>query len=143
MMDYLSCGFPDVSFHGVNAWYPEYESFRRQGAVLYCGRYGKKADGTDDDFYFVICNMHWESCEFALPTLPKGGRWHVAADTSLKTVNGFYEAGQEPLLEDQRRYAAAGRTVAVLVGKTAEPEVSGKKPGRKKNEKGAVVHENL
>lgn len=122
MMDYLSCGYPDVSFHGVNAWYPEYENFRRQAAIMYCGHYGKKDDGKDDDFFFVIYNMHWESYQFALPNLPKDRRWYVAADTDQKAVNGFYQAGEEPLLEDQRQYAVAGRTVAVLIGKKEEKE---------------------
>lgn len=30
VMDYLACGHPDVSYHGVKAWCPEFENFRRQ-----------------------------------------------------------------------------------------------------------------
>lgn len=131
MMDYLTCGYPDVSFHGVNAWYPEYENFRRQAAILYSGHYGKKADGSDDDFFFVIYNMHWEGYDFALPTLPKGFKWHVAMDTDRKDINGFYEEGREQLLMDQRQYTVAGRTIAVLSGKLVPEEKKAETPVKK------------
>ncbi len=117
VMDYLSCGHPDLSYHGVKAWVPEFDSFRRQLGVMYCGAYGKRQDGTDDDYFFVMYNMHWEPHEFALPNLPKGMRWHVAADTSAGTVNGFYEEGAEPELAAQKKYMAPSRTVTVLIGR--------------------------
>ena len=63
IMDYLSCGRPDVSYHGVKAWRPELENFRRQIGIMYCGEYGKKPDGTADDSFFVAYNMHWEPHE--------------------------------------------------------------------------------
>lgn len=40
IMDYLACGHPDVSYHGVKAWCPEFENFRRQLGIMYCGEYG-------------------------------------------------------------------------------------------------------
>ena len=134
-MDYLACGHPDVSFHGVNAWRPEYENYRRQLGILYCGEYGKKEDGTSDDYFFVMYNMHWEPHEFGPPRLPKNRRWHVAVDTGLGEINGYYEDDQEPVLKDQRRYLLEGRTAAVLVGKIFEPPAGEGKPpkdGRKK-----------
>lgn len=116
-MDYLACGHPDVSFHGVNAWRPEYENFRRQLGILYCGEYGKRADGTTDDYFFVMYNMHWEPHRFGPPRLPRDRRWYVAIDTGLDEINGYYEPGQEPILEDQRQYVLEGRSAVVLIGK--------------------------
>ena len=124
-MDYMACGHPDVSFHGVKVWRPEYENFRRQLGILYCGDYGKKSDGSSDDYFFVMYNMHWENHEFGLPRLPKDRRWHVVIDTSLGGVNGHYETGQEPCLEDQKTYMVKERSIAVLTGK--KYEVSKKK----------------
>ena len=49
-IDYLVCGHPDVSYHGVKTWCPEFENFRRQLGILYCGEYGRRADGTSDDY---------------------------------------------------------------------------------------------
>lgn len=121
-MDYLACGHPDVSFHGEKAWRPEYENFRRQLGVLYCGEYEKKEDGSPDDYFYVMYNMHWEPHDFGPPRPPKGRRWHVAIDTSLSQINGFYEPGKEPLLEDQRKYMVDSRSVVVLIGKVFETD---------------------
>ncbi len=121
-MDYLACGHPDVSFHGEKAWRPEYENFRRQLGVLYCGEYEKKEDGSPDDYFYVMYNMHWEPHDFGPPRPPKGRRWHVAIDTSLSQINGFYEPGKEPLLEDQRKYTVDSRSVVVLIGKVFETD---------------------
>lgn len=133
-MDYLACGHPDVSFHGVKAWRPEYENFRRQLGVLYCGAYGKKEGGGSDDYFFVMYNMHWEPHEFGPPNIPKNRRWHVAIDTSLEGVSGFYEAGKEPLLENQRSCVVKERSVMVLIGKADEDETVKKSGKDKKKE---------
>ena len=77
------------------------------------------------DYFFVMYNMHWENHEFGLPRLPKDRRWHVVIDTSLGGVNGHYETGQEPCLEDQKTYMVKERSIAVLTGK--KYEVSKKK----------------
>ncbi len=132
-MDYLACGHPDVSFHGVKAWRPEYENFRRQLGILYCGAYAKLPDGTSDDYFYVIINMHWEPHEFGPPNLPKNRRWHVAVDTGNDGINGYYDTGEEPLLEDQRNCRAGGRSIVVLIGKChEEPESASKKSGKKR-----------
>ncbi|MEW4411359.1 hypothetical protein [Clostridium sp. AN503] len=116
IMDYLACGHPDVSYHGVNAWRPEFENFRRQIGILYCGEYAKRTDGTPDDYFFVTYNMHWEPHEFALPNLPKGRKWKLAFDTSDSAANGYYRAGEELGLENQKKYMVPSRSIVVFVG---------------------------
>lgn len=117
MMDYEACGFPDVSYHGVKAWAPEFDPFRRQLGILYCGSYGKRPDGTMDDYFFVAYNMHWEPHGFALPHLPKGMGWHVAFDTGDRAHNGYFEPGKEPKAENQKQLMAPARTIIVMIGK--------------------------
>lgn len=113
VMDYLTYGQPDVSYHGEKAWYPEFEPFRRQLGILYNGKYAKKPDGSPDDYFFVVYNMHWEAHEFAIPNLPKPLKWHRAIDT------GNCDAGilAAEVLKDQKKLTAAGRTIVVLIGK--------------------------
>ncbi|WP_432626393.1 alpha-amylase [Brotaphodocola sp.] len=120
LMDSLACGQPDVSYHGVSAWKPEFDGFRRQFGILYCGEYAKKPDGKPDDPFFVIYNMHWEPHEFALPTLSAGKKWHVVFQTADEAQNGFYEAGKEPELKSQKKFMAPSRSIAVFIGKTVE-----------------------
>ena len=117
IMDYKSLGRPDLSYHGENAWRPEYENFRRQLGILYWGPYGTGEDGKADDSFYVAYNMHWEPHVFGLPNLPKGQRWHVAFDTSRDEVNGFYEDGSEPPLKNQKETVIPPRTIVVLRGK--------------------------
>ena len=117
VMDYLACGHPDISYHGVNAWQPEFENFRRQIGILYCGAYAKKPNGENDDFFFVIFNMHWEPHSFALPNLPKNLVWSLAFDTSDSAVGGYYEEGQERQILNQKNYMVPSRSVLVFQGK--------------------------
>lgn len=117
VMDYLACGHPDISYHGVNAWQPEFENFRRQIGILYCGAYAKKPNGENDDFFFVIFNMHWEPHSFALPNLPKNLVWSLAFDTSDSAAGGYYEEGQEHQILNQKNYMVPSRSVLVFQGK--------------------------
>ena len=117
VMDYLACGHPDISYHGVNAWQPEFENFRRQIGILYCGDYAKKPNGENDDFFFVIFNMHWEPHSFALPNLPKNLVWSLAFDTSDSAAGGYYEEGQERQILNQKNYMVSSRSVLVFQGK--------------------------
>lgn len=117
LMDYKSCGRPDVSYHGEYVWRPEFENFRRQFGILYWGAYGRRPDGSADDTIYVIYNMHWEPHVFGLPRLPKGQRWHLYYDTSKGLETGTYGEGMEPVVEDQAEITAAPRSILVLFGK--------------------------
>ncbi|MBR6477246.1 MAG: alpha-amylase [Lachnospiraceae bacterium] len=88
MMDSISCGYPDLSFHGETAWRPQFENYSRQLGVMYCGLYDEKnlgAQGNAEvkksdekkDFLYLAMNMHWEPHRLGLPRLPKGRRWKI------------------------------------------------------------------
>lgn len=121
-LDYLSCGMPDVSYHGTKAWCPGFESFRRQLGILYCGRYAAQGGKKEDDCFFVAYNMHWEPHEFSLPNLPKGQKWYVVFDTDAKEVNGFYPEGEEKQLEKQKFFMVQPRSIVVFMGKKPEAD---------------------
>ena len=153
VMDYRSCGKPDVSYHGVNAWKPEYESFRRQIGILYWGEYGTKPDGTADDTFFVAYNMHWEPHEFALPNLSKTKKWALCFDTSDAGAGGFFPEGSEKELPDQKRVLVQPRTILVFTGKDdpaaieeerkASVKKGRQKGGEKRQKEGAKTLKNL
>lgn len=114
-MDYLACGYPDISYHGVKAWCPEFENFRRQIGIMYCGQYGKHPDQTPDDSFFVAYNMHWEPHMFSLPKLPHKSRWYQVFNTDDKDANGYYE---EPVaVTDQKHFMMPPRSILVFIGK--------------------------
>lgn len=119
IMDYLSCGQPDVSYHGVRAWRPEFENFRRQIGIMYCGEYGRLKDKTADNSFYVAYNMHWEPHTFDLPNLPKGHRWRLAfrTDEKLNSENRSPEGEASAETEtDSRRFQVPPRTIAVFMG---------------------------
>lgn len=115
-IDYLVCGHPDVSYHGVKTWCPEFENFRRQLGILYCGEYGRRADGTSDDYFFVAYNMHWEPHEFDLPKLPRGMHWITCINTDDAENNGIcpLECDETDKREELRRYMVPARSIVVF-----------------------------
>ncbi len=134
-VDYHSLGMPDVSYHGVKAWCPEFENFRRQLGILYCGPYAKKADGSPDDYFFVAYNMHWEPHDFALPNLPKTMRWFVAMNTDSRDGTAVCAPGKELFLDKQKQYLVPPRTIVVFIGKVwGEKKSKAGKKGKGKDE---------
>lgn len=121
-IDYMVYGIPDVSYHGVKPWCPQFENFRRQLGILYCGEYAKKPDGIVDDTFYVAYNMHWEPHEFDLPSLSKGKQWHVVFHTDAKEVHGMYEEGTELKVEG-KTFVVPSRTIVVFVGKNVAKRV--------------------
>ena len=120
--DTLSCGFPDISYHGSSAWYQSMENYNRHIGILYCSKYtkayaedkaggqtaGEPADscGTGYDLIYVGCNMHWEQHELALPKLPEKAEWEkLLCSGSMET---------DVCLTDNRAVLLAPRTMAVL-----------------------------
>ncbi|MCD8369967.1 MAG: alpha-amylase [Clostridiales bacterium] len=117
LADSQACGYPDVSYHGRHAWKPELEAFRRQIAVMYCGKYGTREDGTTDDYFYVAYNMHWEPHTFGIPNLPRDRKWRIRFDTHNVERNGYYPDGEEEEIPAGKEFLVPPRTIVVLVGK--------------------------
>lgn len=104
-IDSVSCGVPDVSYHGESAWRTPSEVCSRQLGVYYSGAALKGED------CYVIYNMHWLSHTFALPSLPKGKKWYKIASTD----DGILE---EPRLStEQKALETDARTIIVLAAR--------------------------
>lgn len=115
VMDTMSCGYPDLSYHGDKAWYGDFADSCRHIGLMYCGEYAG-----EDEFIYIAINMHWEEQHFALPNLNGNYKWYKAIDTAY----GIYEEEEEPVLEDERYLKTDGRNIVVLIGR--------QKPRRKK-----------
>jgi len=120
--DWKNVGLPDVSYHGVQLWQPDFAPYSRTVSVLLSGAYG---EGSQEDLYLLF-NMHWEELLFALPTEFCAGtvtnRWEMILDTSgecaLLAVNEGKEiavTADESLTEYYCKVPA--RTVVVLTRK--------------------------
>jgi glycogen operon protein len=115
--DHIGSGYPDISWHGVQSWEPDWSYHSRTLAFMLCGQH---APGGHDDFIYVGMNMHWEAHKFELPRLPVRLRWHRAIDTFALPPHDFYLPGNESLLLDQSAYTIGPRAVLVLVGRAPQ-----------------------
>lgn len=78
--DFIGCGWPEISIHGISPWQVDSSSYNRLAAYLYCGSYIRRVDRTYEDNFYVMYNMHWEKHEFELPKM-EGLSWEVIFDT--------------------------------------------------------------
>ena len=114
--DYVGSGYPDISWHGKQAWQPDWSFESRNIAFLLCGKHAR--EGTvQDDYIYVAMNMHWEMHGFELPVLPSDMTWHVFANTDVAAPKDIWRVGREPEAEDQAEFLVGPRSVAILVGK--------------------------
>lgn len=126
LMDYLSCDYPDLSYHGESAWRPQTEYHSRSIGMMLCGRYARTVEGQEDAFLYIAINMHWEGHSLALPRLPKNMRWELvmttSGDNALPPGEGAEESGNS--------CHVAPRSIALYIS-VAEPERTGKRKNRK------------
>ena len=118
-MDYAAGGYPDVSYHGKDAWRLMADRLNREAGLMYCGRYAPKDRAQEDDFFYIAMNMHWEPQRLALPDLPVGMRWEKVLDTQGDMV----ETQADPLAKS---ITVPGRCIQVLES-TGNPVRKGKK----------------
>ena len=119
LMDYAACGYPDLSYHGKDAWRLMADRLNREAGLMYCGRYAPKDRAQEDDFFYIAMNMHWEPQRLALPDLPAGMRWEKVLDTQGDVV----ETQTDPLTKS---ITVPGRCIQVLES-TGNPVRKGKK----------------
>lgn len=81
-IDFLSCGYPDISVHGQEAWKPDITPASHTIGIMYCGCYGKTDGKQDDSFFYIAVNMHWKLHYLGLPKLPKNKQWSHLLSTS-------------------------------------------------------------
>ena len=111
--DELGIGYPDISWHGVRAWTPDWSHDSHLLGLL---RTGVTDDGAAD-FVYQVFNAHWEGHDVELPELPPGVRWHLFADTLVPIPGDACAPGREPVLTNQEAIRVGPRSAVVLVGR--------------------------
>ncbi len=113
MMDYISCGYPDFSYHGREAWRPDMSGHSHLMGMLFCGLYEEKEDSP---FIYVVFNMNWTAQELALPKLPEGLKWEVLSDTDDRHLEPAKKASKDEK-ESVFTELVADRSVRIYVSK--------------------------
>lgn len=101
--DYTGNGIPDISFHGTQAWMPDYGYYSRTLGVLLNGRFAMYDKRNHDASFFILINMHWEEHEFDLPTL---------SDMKYGLVCASDETG---VTLKEKTCVLSGRNIAVFI----------------------------
>ena len=112
-IDYVACGYPDISFHGTKAWFPDTSNYSRVLGMMLCGKYAPINKRKSDDFFYLAFNMHWEPHSYDLPKLPKEMHWKVLIDTA----ENILPAADNAELKNQRVYEVKPRSIVVFIGK--------------------------
>jgi len=115
--DVQKCGYPDISWHGIEPWKPDWMPGSRSLAFLIAGE--MRDSGTDGDFIYAVFNMWHEPLTFTLPRLPSGMHWRRVMDTGLPSPDDFVERGEEKLLKDQSSVTLTDRSAVLLIGNRA------------------------
>lgn len=121
-IDTLSCGFPDISFHGREAWRPDTSPASRCMGIMYCGFYGAEGKPEQECFFYIAVNMHWQVNYMGLPKLPKGKCWVYRASTGKELPEIEEEAASQEI-------CVPARTIVLCT--TKDVPVETEKPARK------------
>lgn len=124
MLDRFGYGYPDLSYHGEEAWKVQLNDNNRHIGIMYCGH---GLDGKSADYIYIASNMHWNSHRFALPSI-----------ADFEWIKAF-ETAENELVTDYEKHTGyidiSPRSVTVLIGKRLPEPVkrSSKAEGRKRN----------
>lgn len=119
ILDYIGCGYPDLSYHGEEAWRPDLSSYSRLVGVMYCGCYARGNTSDEDAFFYVAYNMHWLPHTFALPKLPKGMKWCLIGDTGTEEGIGMREE-TDATAKELLYVNVDARTIQIYISKQEE-----------------------
>ena len=108
--DSLSSGYPDVSFHGLNAWYADMYNYCRQIGIMYSDTY---SDKESRKLIYVAYNMHWENYALALPKIEGRNGFEVVLKSCDKKENIYIDG-------EKRKVVMPPRSMAVLIGEYPE-----------------------
>ncbi len=127
IMDYISCGYPDLSYHGQSAWRPRTDSYIRHIGVMYCGKYAMRRRDEEDAFFYLAYNMHWEPREFAMPKLPKGMNWLLVKCTDETAAAPHKPASDLQAENAESMITVPGRSCCVYISVPDKAKNKGRK----------------
>lgn len=116
--DQVGSGYPDISWHGVMPWRPDWTPASRSLAFMLCGRHAASSGGPPH-FIYVALNSFYKPLGFTLPVLPRGMRWLRFADTGLPSPDDISEPGAEQPLTSSKPYPLREWSAAIFIGKQA------------------------
>jgi len=109
--DRVGSGYPDISFHGTQAYWPDFSPGSRCLAFRLDGAHA----GSPDSSIYVAMNMYWDGLPYQLPPAGDGKSWKIAVNTSMPSPHDIYSTSEAPFLQDQSSAIVGPRSMMVLV----------------------------
>lgn len=114
MTDYLACGYPDLSYHGKEAWRQPQNPQDSVCGILYSGLYEKDDDNKQS--VYIAVNLSDADSSLALPNLPVGCEWILQYSSEKNDLVLQQQEEKEDCIEMPaktiRVYASRKRKVA-------------------------------
>ena len=104
-------GYPELSFHGTQAWNLDEHSPGLSFAYMYAEDHVRYCTERDA-FIYVAVNAYWETQHYGLPILPEGFQWGLAFESHDVST----DVNDERPPEDQSGIVLGPRSAAVLIG---------------------------
>lgn len=114
--DNIGCGYPDISWHGVEPGKPDWSATSHSLAFMLCGQHDRARGGTGE-FFYAAFNMHDALLKFRLPELPYRWNWHLLADTAQPSPLDIYVPGEEPSLGEHPQLTLAAKSTVLCLGR--------------------------
>lgn len=128
MLDRHGCGYPELSYHGDEAWKAKLENYNRHIGIMYCS----KSDSEEDEYIYIAYNMHWDMHRFALPAIANY-EWVSTLCTDENEI--YFDKNKNVQYIELKP-----RSISILTGrKLPKPE---KKPRTSKHLKAAIPMQN-
>ncbi len=117
MLDYLRCGYPDLSYHGEEAYRADFNHYNRNIAVMF-----NSLEGNVPVLTYIAFNMYWEHKCFALPKLLKNQKWKLILSTGKaciwdeqkESVSEETQESKTDIRSDKIIYEIEDRSVAIF-----------------------------
>lgn len=78
MLDRNHIGYPDLSYHGEEAWKSDLSNYNRHLGMMY-SEYDK--NNKSITLYYLAYNYYWKNIAFALPSIPSDVKWNLVVST--------------------------------------------------------------
>lgn len=103
---------PDIIWHGVEPYHPDFSYPSRTLAFCLDGTQTGRAE--DCDFY-IACNAWKEPLLFGIPDSPTGRTWRRVIDTALPSPQDIVEDHAGPRVPAGSRYEVTAHSLVVLI----------------------------
>lgn len=114
---------PDITWHGIEPFQPDFSNISRSLALVFDGSQLDGTDATrpDRDFYLAF-NAWREVLSFRIPATPSGLPWRRVVDTALASPLDIVGLDEGPQVNSGESYLVAPFSMIVLISESRPTE---------------------